>query len=788
VTRALRLSLWAVVLAAFVWFSFRSLSFATDITNFLPDGSDFELARLSRELAHSDLARTMVLTIGAEDPARAIAAAKQMAEDLRSHPEVAWLRGGPDEELQRRVYELYFPRRFYFLSEEPERALPARLSDAGLRAEAEATRNLLALPISPLVESTLPADPLGGFRAILERLQGGEPPLATEDGAFVTRDGRWAVILLATHHSAFDTTAQRPLLEAVASSFAAARARHGEDLVLEQGGANRFALDAEQQIRGDASLISTLSTVGVLGLSLLFFRSALSLGIVVIPALAGLAVAMTLGLVFLGRLDGMTIAFGASLIGVTIDYPTHLLILWSLSHEQESPWRLARRLALPITMAALTTIASFAGLAFTSSRGFRELGLFAALGVFAAMLAALFLLPDLLPRRGRIYPVSTGLAARLGPFILSLRERRGALALAAAACLALGAVALPRLIWNDDMSRVAAPDPRLFAEDARVRERVSNFEGGRFVIALGDGEAQALAQNERAYARLARLVEAGELGGVRSLHPLLWPEDLQRRNLAALRASPDLAARLDAAFAGAGFRTGAFAPFARDLAAPPPPLTLDELARSELAPLVDSFVVHVDERVGVVTYLRGVRDPEAVRAALADLPDVHLFEQRQFVDSAFASFRTETLRLIVLGVFAVFALLLVRYRDWRRASAAVLPALLVPVIVLSAFSLAGAEVNLLHAVSLLMVMGMGVDYGIFIIDSIEGRGDFGPTLVSCLLCCLTTILGFGALAISSHPALRAIGITAGAGVTLALILAPLSLLLLRVEPTPSGDA
>jgi predicted exporter len=782
VTRAVRLWLWAITLLGLVWLSAHDLSFATDITNFVPDGESTELARVSRELTRSDLARTMVLTLGGSEPERAVAAAKELAAALRARPELEWLRDGPDEDLQRRVYELYFPRRFYFLSAAPERELPARLTDEGLRATAAAARAQLALPISPLLEGALPADPLGAFQALLARLQGGEPPLATQDGSFVTRDGRWAVILLATRASAFDTTAQRPLLDAIAAEFAAANARHGGDLVLEQSGANRFALDAERQIRGDASLISTLSMLGVGLLSLVFFRSLLSLGIVVVPGLAGLAIAMNASSAVFGPLDGMTIAFGASLIGVTIDYPTHLLILWSLADVRETPWGIARRLALPITMAALTTAVTFAALGFTSSQGFRELGVFAALGVAGALATSLFLLPDLLPRKRRVLPVSSGLAQRLGPWLASLHARRGVLLAGALLVLAVGAVSLPRLDWNDDMSNVAAPSAALFVEDQRVRERVSNFESGRFVIALSDDAGEALARNEQVHERLAPLVAAGQLGGVRSLHALLWPEELQRRNLAVLRADPTLPARLDAAFASVGFRAGAFAPFASDLAAPPPPLTLSELQRSDLAPLVDSFVARLDGRVGVITYLRGVRDPEAVREAVEAIPGVHFFEQRRFVDRVFATFRSETLRLIALGSLAVFALLLLRYREWRRATAAVLPSLLVPIVVLSGFALAGAEVNLLHAVSLLMVMGMGVDYGIFIIDSLDDRGELGPTLVSCLLCALTTILSFGTLALSSHPALRAIGITAGVGVALALVLAPLSLLLLRVAP------
>jgi len=184
----------------------------------------------------------------------------------------------------------------------------------------------------------------------------------------------------------------------------------------------------------------------------------------------------------------------------------------------------------------------------------------------------------------------------------------------------------------------------------------------------------------------------------------------------------------------------------------------------------------------VLTYLRGVHDPEALRAALAGLPDVHVFEQRSFLDEIYARFRNQTLWLIVVGSALVLGILAARYRDWRQATAAFLPSLFVPVVVLSAFALAGVETNLLHAVSLLLSMGMGVDYGIFIVDSAEEGEEFGATLVSCILCCLTTVLSFGTLAISSQPPLRAMGITTGAGVLLALVLAPISLLILRVGP------
>ena len=781
-SRAARLAAWAALCAALLLFSARRIEFSTDITNFLPDGRGAELAQISRELARSDLARTMVLQLSADDPARAVAAAKELAESLRANPEVAWLRSGADPEFLRSAYELYFPRRLYFLSDAPETELPALLSDDGLRAQARRVHESLALPMSLLLKRVIPEDPLGAFERQSERLREGEPALTMRDGVFTTRDGHFAVLLLATRHSAFDSVAQRPLLQAIDRELDALRARFGPDLVLEKSGANRFAVDAETRIRGDASWISTLSGVGVALLSLVFFRSLFSLGVVMVPGLVGLVVAMAAGLVVFGRLDGMTIAFGASLIGVTIDYPTHVLILWSLSERVESPWHVARRLAGSLVMAALTTIASFAGMAFTSFRGFRELGVFSTIGVAAAVVASLLMLPDLLPKRRKIQPVSEGLARRLGPWILGLHERRGALALVPLAVLALGAVALPKLRWNDDLSQISRLNPELQAEDERVRERFSNFDAGRFVIALGTDADAAVARDEEVYARLTKLVAAGKLDGLQSLHSLFFPVALQERNLALLRASPDLARRVDAAFTSAGFRPGTTAPFAAALESPPPPLTLAELRASPLGELASSLVLELDGRTAVITYLRGVRDPDALRAAVADIPDVHFFEQHTFLNEIYARFRDQTLWQITLGSAAVLLILIARYRDWRRATAAFLPSLLVPIIVLSGFALAGVQTNLLHAVSLLLVMGMGVDYGIFIVDSAEEGTEFGATLVSCILCALTTVLSFGTLAISSQPPLRAIGLTTGIGISLALVLAPVSLLLLRVEP------
>jgi predicted exporter len=89
------------------------------------------------------------------------------------------------------------------------------------------------------------------------------------------------------------------------------------------------------------------------------------------------------------------------------------------------------------------------------------------------------------------------------------------------------------------------------------------------------------------------------------------------------------------------------------------------------------------------------------------------------------------------------------------------------------------QVNVVSAISLLVVLGIGVDYGIFSVDGARDPERLGATLSSILVSCLTSVFVFGALALSEQPALRSIGVTTGTGILIALVLSPSVLVLAR---------
>ncbi len=779
-SRALGLVALALALGVYVALHAR---IGTDITHFMPDRNRSEFVALSTRLADSSFTRTMVLSVEAADPEDAVAVARSLADRLREHPEIAWVRAGVEDDRLRDLFDLYFPRRYALLSAEPERELPEWLSERALRERARTLRRRLASPASTLLEELASSDPIGGFERVLERLRSGEPRLISQGGQFVTVDGRFAIVLAATHSSAFASAPQARLLSFIDEAFVDISDRLGVEAVLEMSGSNRFSVWVERRMKRDVYLIGAVSFLGVAGLFFAFVGSLRGFLVVAVPPLAGILVATASGLALFGKLDGLTMAFGASLMGIAIDYSNHLLIHQGLAPPGTAPAATARRLRASLVLGAATTVASLGGMAVTAFPAFREMSFFATVGVLSALAVSLGVVPALLPFVPRLPARAPRAAAALAGLSGALGRVPRALVFAPLAVGLLGLVVLPSIDWLDDMSGLASLDPELLAEDARVRERVGAPEGGDFVVGLAEGPEAAVALNDHIDLRLQELVAVGQLDRIRSLHTLLWSEQLQRQNLAWVRADTGLEARVERAFVQEGFRPGAFEPFRETLAAPPPaPLALADLEASPLGDMLAPFVFPLGDRVAVVTYLEGLRSADAARRVLDGLPGVHLLDQKTFFSDVYREYREMTLRQLLIGGFLVLALLALRYRAWRPTLAAFLPSALVAALLLEGFALTGVRVNLLHVMSLVMVMGMGVDFGIFLVDSASVRRDLGATMLSLLMSCLTTAFVFGALALSDQPALRSIGVTAGAGILLSYALAPVTLAALGVGP------
>jgi len=761
------------LLALLGGYSATRLETTNSITHFIPSRVEAELVSLSMDLIESPLARRMVLSI--EGGRESSEVADRLADVLRVHPEVTWVETGLDDAALRGIYELYFDRRLYLASDRPETEIPALLTPQSLEDRAARLRRNLARPDAMLVTRTAAADPLGLFDRILERIQAFQP--ATTDPG--DESGERAILQLGLRSSPFESKLQVRLLNDIETEFQRIVVAYPTALRLDLSGVNRLAVAMERRVRADVNFISAVSISVVFGFFLLVFHSLRQLFIAIIVPLGGFAVAMAAAVTSSAPVHGVTIGFGFVLIGVAIDYPIHLMNHYSLRKNDTTPRESLKRIRGSLLFSGLTTTLAFSSLCLSDFPGLAEMGRFGAIGVPAALLLTILCLPAFLSGPVVATPVQRWLVTGFARLVGWLRLRRGAAIIVLVCFVTIAFSGIARLRWDDDPSSLLVTDPAIHAESERARRWITDFDGGRFVVGFAQNAEGAVALNSRIHHRLRRVIEAGELEGVGSLHAFLWPETLQRANLKAFRETPDLGDRIDRAFSRNGFRRGAFASFESSIAEPAsPPLRIEDIEASPLARVLDSLV-ELDGRWAVLTFLRGVRSGSAIESALDGMEGVHYLDQQEIVSDVYERYRRSTTWMVMIGAVVVLLVLMARYRSFRRALLAFLPAALGVSCTLGLFGLFGVAVNVASAVSLLVVLGMGVDYGIFAVDSTGETEREGVYLSSLFVSCVTSVFVFGVLSLSEQPVLRGIGLTTAIGVLLALALSPLTAALAR---------
>lgn len=747
-----------------------------DISRFMLGEEVGPAARLSKALAQSDLSNTLIVAVGAPEEAEAIATADRLLEALRATPEleaaVDQVTSGPPEGIQEAMWSLYRPRILSFVASSTAGAAAAA-SEAGLSDALDETLYRLSTPASTVVAKVLAEDPLLVLLRLFEGLSdaaGGG--LRLRAGHFIDAEGR-AILFVRTVASAFDGGAQAKLLSGLREAFA--RVAPAE-ATLELAGLHRFSARMEASIKADIQRVSILSTLAMVALVLILFRSPRVLGLTAAVIGFGFLCGLFTTVWAFGRIHGLTLAFGASLIGVSIDYCIHYFVHFTL--EPKSPRALMRELGPGLALGALTTVVGFVALAVAGLPGLRQVAVFSAAGILGALAGTFLFLPAGVSKQGHT-ETTRWVAERLGRGVERARRwPKGVLLGFPAAAVGLAVVGIPQVRLERDISRLARLDPELVAEEEAIRGAVSPYDRSRLVVATGSTAAAALEVNDRVAEVLSAAREAGALERFRNVASLLPSPRLQLEVAKTFREQPGLAERLSAVAEAKGFEPETFSPFVdaleRDL---PDPLDYAALANSPLRPLVEGFRAPLPDGVGFMSLLGGVTRPEAVAADIEAIPGAYWVEQAEIYSEANARYQGSTLWSLLVGWVFVVACVVLRYRSLGPAAASLVPATLAVAATAGFLGWVGQPIDLVALTALLMVFSMGVDYGVFVAEAQWARPEaVAGTLTAVVVAWLSTLAGFGLLALSEQPTMRTIGLVAAVGLSTTVWVMPTVLL------------
>jgi predicted exporter len=124
--------------------------------------------------------------------------------------------------------------------------------------------------------------------------------------------------------------------------------------------------------------------------------------------------------------------------------------------------------------------------------------------------------------------------------------------------------------------------------------------------------------------------------------------------------------------------------------------------------------------------------------------------------------------VVLLSYLVVYGLLYPRYRSetWRVLA----PTALASIATLALLGMAGQNLQLFHVLALMLLLGVGVDYGIFLHEHLSRSDSVAWLAVG--LSALSTLLSFGLLSLSKTPALQAFGLTMLIGTVAVWLIVP----------------
>ncbi|UXY16001.1 MMPL family transporter [Chitiniphilus purpureus] len=687
--------------------------------------------------------RQLVLLVGHREPAEARRAAALLAERLQPLPLRAQAQGAALDALR----AAYLPHRAGLVSR-ADRSWLADADDTALLARARAEA------FAPFSASGLAwrDDPLGLFGRWLAELAGASPLRPDGEQLALTAAGRHYVLLAYTlQGSAFSLADAQQVADGLARAQTALHATVPQAQVL-RAGVVLHAAKAAEQARREVSAIGTGSLVGALALVVLVFGGARPLALMLLTLGVATLCAMALVFACYPRVHALTLVFGATLIGVAVDYGLHAL---AAGIEDDTPVPLRyRRLAPGLFLAMITTALAYGGLLLTPFPGLAQMALFAGGGIVAAWLTVVLWFPAIAPRRLRATRAARWLGHRRWPRWHTQPATLAIALLAAVLCTA----GLARLQAEDNVRALTATDAGLLREHQAVAGLLGLPSPAQLFIVSGDTPEAVLARTARLGERLDALTRTGQLTGYDALTRWVPPPARQQADVA-------LQARRLAALAPALRTEFGIAP----PGAPATPLTV----AGWLAQPAGAMLSHLwlgrgtDGRYAGVVLVKGIAGADTLPAlaALAG-PDVRWLDKPAEVSQLMGRYRVLLGWVLAAAYLACALALLPRYgrATWR----VLLPPALASAATLGLLGLAGEPVQLLTLLALLLVLGVGVDYGIFHAEHPEdGRMQIATTLSAA-----STMLSFGLLAFSHTPALAAFGLATLLGVALAWLIAP----------------
>ncbi|EPA1953574.1 MMPL family transporter [Vibrio alginolyticus] len=750
----------ALLLKQWVWSAESPIE--TNILKLLPKNQQNPVAEQAFESVSASMSDKVIFVITAPDKNALFAAAAEFDKGLRQSNHFRDVVGKISPQEQQAWASYYFKHRFQLLTPEQRERL-SQNPEQQVQHVIQSLHN----PFSGVTGQELQNDPFLLFRDYLSQVTQQSSSFRLDNGYLsVEKDGaQYLLITAELKDSPYSLTGQLAVPDIQALEQGVAQ-KYGAEVA--HTGVLFYADFGTQSAKSEISTIGVFSLLGIIALFLLVFRSVMPLSLALLSITIGLLVALSVTTWIFGKVHLFSLVFGASLIGVSIDYAFHYLTeRLAAGNEWDSEQGL-KHIFIAITLGLITSLIGYLGMLVAPFPGLQQLALFSSIGLIAAYITVVAWYPILARNPSRSISNLPG-QSLLAKWLTLWNQPRIKVGLPMLCVVASGFFLL-QLNYDDDI-RLLQTMPKDLKQQETLITTLSGMQSSQqMLVVTADDDESLMKKLESLTPTLEAWKAESTIESYQSLSRYLSSVERQQqdyqliRDLYATQSSP-LTSGL-----GLSKKPKMDADFI--------PVTVEQYLQNPVsAPVRFLHLGKIKEKSATVVVLNQLQDSAVVKAFAKSQSDVVYLNKAEEISTLFGEYRIKIMELLAAASAVIFLVLIKRY-GLQHSCRVLLPSLIACACGLATAVAMGTTLNLFNLLGLVLILGIGIDYTLFFAEKARSVS----TLLAITLSAMTTVLSFGLLSLSQTHAIHSFGITVLSGIFVAWLLSPIAI---KTEETTS---
>ena len=758
----------------------------SDLFNLVPKNISMESVKKADEKMMSVTSQNVFVLVANKDFSEAKRVAEEVYAELKDSKNFESISLYNDVSAMGDITDFLYKYRSFLIDEKTADKILASdegAQDFALEALSKAYGGFTMLPLD-----NIDSDPFllteYNLQNYLAAVQNAGTAMSVKDGVLASKfEGKWYVMIRGILSKAGASLASKnnaiSEIYKVCEGKGAAKDDAASATTFVFSGTPFHSHESSNSASREISIIATVSMLAVIILLIFIFRSVKPLAFSVGSILVSIGIAVLATLAVFHKMHVITLVFGTSLIGSCIDYSLHFFTHWAGNNELKSSVEIRNHIFSGLLMAIISTGICFAILLFAPFTILKQMSLFCLTGLISSFLTTVAIYPYIkLPaKRGNIR-FTNGFAKVVSKLQNKIVGRSVIIILFAFSLISITLFHKNVKVKNNLLTLYDMKG-RLLQDEITASQVIQYTPGGWYIVS-GDTEDEALMNEEKLRRDFEKMTD-GQVGYV-STSSFVPSVEVQKKSREAYKklmqnAPEQLQAlgfddvenfdALMSLVADYDYTKNNYVSFEAG--------NVPQFIESAIS---SAWLGKVDGKYFTVLLPTKVTNYANYRSLADSNDNVYFISKSQDISVDLDKLTLMIFKFFIVAYILMFIMLRFFY-SWKQAFKIISVPLLIIMVVVAVFAACKIDMEFFSVTGLILVFGLGLDYIIYMMenekkqagekqsDQLETTAVLEPfaTMVSFV----TTIISFGALALSSFKPVHLIGLSIFIGLFTAYI-------------------